>query len=99
MSDYSVVQIPQPEGRCNDTDPMWIGDRVYFRSDRGGEFNLLAFDSASGQVEELTNHEDFPVVSASAGAGLTAYEQAGYLHRFDPATRESARSRSASRPI
>ena len=19
-------QIPQPEGRCNDTDPMWIGD-------------------------------------------------------------------------
>jgi tricorn protease len=89
MSDYSVVQIPQPEGRCNDTDPMWLGERVYFRSDRNGEFNLFAFDPASGQVEQLTEHGDFPIVNASAGAGLIAYEQAGYLHLFDVATLES----------
>ncbi len=86
MADYSVVQIPQPEGRCNDTDPMWIGDRVYFRSDRNGEFNLFSFDPASGAVEQLTNHDDFPVLSASAGAGLIAYEQAGYLHLFEAAS-------------
>ena len=23
FEDHSVVKIPQPEGRCNDTDPMW----------------------------------------------------------------------------
>jgi tricorn protease len=90
MSDYSVVQVPQPEGRSNDTDPMWIGDRVYFRSDRNGEFNLFSFDPASGQVEQLTDHEDFPIVNASAGAGLIAYEQAGYLHLFDPSTTQSS---------
>jgi tricorn protease len=90
MSDYSVVQIPQPEDRCNDTDPMWIGDRVYFRSDRNGEFNLFSFDPASGQVEQLTNHNDFPVVSASAGAGRIAYEQAGYVHLFDPGSASSS---------
>jgi len=89
MADHSVVQIPQPEGRCNDTDPMWIGDRVYFRSDRNGEFNLFAFDPASGQVQRLTDYSDFPIVNASAGAGLIAYEQAGYLHLFDVAMRES----------
>jgi tricorn protease len=27
-SDHSVEEIPQPQGRSNDTDPMWIGDRV-----------------------------------------------------------------------
>jgi len=86
MADYSVVQVPQPEGRCNDTDPMWIGDRVYFRSDRNGEFNLFSFDPASRQVEQLTDHADFPIVNASAGAGLIVYEQAGYLHLFNPGT-------------
>ncbi|MGD2216099.1 MAG: PDZ domain-containing protein [Gemmatimonadales bacterium] len=92
LADYSVVQIPQPEGRCNDTDPMWIGDRVYFRSDRNGEFNLFSFDPATSRVEQLTDHSDFPIVNASAGAGLIAYEQAGYLHLFDPAV-------GASRPV
>ncbi|MHC4233718.1 MAG: S41 family peptidase [Planctomycetota bacterium] len=89
MADYSVVQIPQPEGRCNDTDPMWIDDRVYFRSDRNGEFNLFSFNPASDQVEQLTDHSDFPIVNASAGAGLVAYEQAGYLHLFNAAAGES----------
>ncbi len=89
MTDYSVVEIPQPEGRCNDTDPMWIGDRVYFRSDRNGEFNIFSYDPATGSVEQLTDHADFPVVGASAGAALIVYEQAAHLHLFDPATRES----------
>jgi tricorn protease len=90
MADYSVVQIPQPEGRCNDTDPMWIGDRVYFRSDRNGEFNLFSFDPASGAVQQLTDHDDFPIVNASAGSGLIVYEQAGYLHLFNLASGESS---------
>jgi tricorn protease len=89
MADYSIVQIPQPDSRCNDTDPMWIDDRVYFRSDRNGEFNLFSFDPASGAIEQLTDHDDFPVLSASAGAGLIAYEQAGYLHLFNPSAGES----------
>ena len=41
---HAVEKIPQPAGRANDTDPMWMGDTVYFRSDRAGEFNLFAFD-------------------------------------------------------
>ena len=84
VADHSVVQIPQPEGRSNDTDPMWIGDRVYFRSDRDGEFNVHAYDPGTRHVSRVTMHEDFPVLSASAGAGRIAYEQAGRLHVLDP---------------
>jgi tricorn protease len=64
---------------------MWIGDSIYFRSDRNGEFNLFAYDLKSKSFRQLTHHEDFPVVNASAGAGQIIYEQAGYLHIFDPA--------------
>jgi tricorn protease len=82
--DNSSEKIPQPEGRCNDVDPMWIGDTIYFRSDRNGEFNLFSFDLKSKAVKQLTNHSDFPVMAARAGAGKIIYEQAGYLHIFDP---------------
>ena len=80
FTDFSVKKIPQPEGRCNDTDPMWIGDKVYFRSDRNGEFNLFSFDPETNNIRQLTTHEDFPVVNSTAGKDRIIYEQAGYLH-------------------
>jgi tricorn protease len=91
--DHSLEEIPQPEGRCNDTDPMWIGDQVYFRSDRNGEFNLFSFVPESGTVRQLTSFEDFPVLSASAGGGVIIFEQAGYLHILEPATARTTRLR------
>ena len=88
---YAVEQIPQPAGRCNDTDPMWIGDTIYFRSDRVGEFNLFAYDPRTKQVGQLTRFTDWPVLNAGAGAGHIIFERAGYLNLFDPLTRKDAR--------
>ena len=82
-ADKSIEKIPQPTTRSNDVDPMWIGDTVYFRSDRNGEFNLFAYDVKTKAVRQLTQHKDFPVLNASAANGTIVYEQAGYLHSFD----------------
>lgn len=84
FNDNSAEKLPQPEGRANDVDPMWIGDNIYFRSDRNGEFNLFAYNLKSKAIKQLTDHKDFPVTGASSGAGQIIYEQAGYLHIFDP---------------
>jgi len=89
LSDNSEEKIPQPEGRCNDVDPMWVGDTIYFRSDRNGEFNLFSYDLRLKAIKQLTNHTDFPVLSASSGGGQIIYEQAGYLHIFDPRKAQS----------
>ena len=43
----AVEQIPQPASRSNDTDPMWLGNKIYFRSDRAGEFNVFSYDPAT----------------------------------------------------
>jgi tricorn protease len=80
----ATESIPQPAGRCNDTDPLWVDGKVYFRSDRDGEFNVYSFDPATKKIARLTQHGDFPVLNASAGAGKIIYEQAGYLHLLDP---------------
>jgi tricorn protease len=89
--DHAVEQIPQPPGRCNDLSPQWLGDTVYFRSDRNGEYNLFAYNTRSRLVEALTKHADFPIVELGSGGGKLIYEQAGYLHLFDPVTKTSTR--------
>jgi len=89
----AVEQIPQPATRSNDTDPMWIGDKVYFRSDRSGEFNLYSYDTKTKQVEQLTRYTDWPVIKATAGGGRIAFERGGYLSLLDPATKKDTRLR------
>jgi tricorn protease len=84
LSDNSVEKLPQPEGRCNDAKPVWIGDTIYFRSDRNGEFNIFGYDLKTKAIRQITRHQDFPVIDLSGGAGQIIYEQAGYLHILDP---------------
>ena len=91
FTDLAHEEIPKPSDGCNDTQPMWIGETVYLLSDRGGEFNLYSYDLKSRNVVCRTRHEGFPVESASAGAGRIIYEQAGYLHLFNPGTNDSTR--------
>ncbi len=82
FADKSVVKIPQPVEGCNDVNPIWIGNTVYFRSDRNGEFNLFAYNAATKKIEQLTKYKDFPVLNASAVNGNIIFEQAGYLHTY-----------------
>jgi tricorn protease len=86
FADRSVVKVPQPQGGCNDTHPMWIGERIFFLSDRNGEINLFSYSPGSGEVTQLTRHDDFPLLNASASKEMIIYEQAGYLHSFNTGT-------------
>jgi len=89
---WDIEKIPQPAGRSNDVDPMWLdADVLWFRSDRDGEFNLYKYDRRTRAVTRVTTHADFPVIAASGAGGNIVYEQAGWLHRLDPATGRSAR--------
>ena len=90
-ADHSVQQVRQPPGRCNDTDPVFVDDRIYFRSDRNGEFNIYCFDPRTEAVEQLTRYDDFPVNRVTEGQGTLIYEQAGYLHLLDTRSKKSRR--------
>ena len=82
---YATEKIAQPASRANDVDPVWVGETIFFRSDRAGEFNVYAYDTKAKQVRQITHHDDFPVLSIASGGGHVVYEQAGYLHLLDPA--------------
>ena len=67
-----------------DRDPMWIGDAVYFNSDRTGVFNLFRYDVATRQTRQLTHYTDWDVRWPSADAeGQIVYELDGELHLYD----------------
>ncbi|MEP7087960.1 MAG: PDZ domain-containing protein [Gemmatimonadota bacterium] len=79
----SLAEEKIPWNDSNDTDPMWIGNLLYFLSDRDGTNNLYAQNLDTKQLTQLTHHRDFDIMSASAGADAIAYEQAGYVHLLD----------------
>jgi tricorn protease len=91
VATHAIEKVPQPAARSNDAGPMWMGDAIYFRSDRDGELNLYAWDARSKAIQRITSHSDFPVLNAAAAGGRIVYEQAGWLHLLDPATGRSRR--------
>ncbi len=91
VATHAVVKVPQPEGRCNDLTPAWVGETLYLTSDRDGEFNVYTFDAKSKSLAKVTSHADFPVLNAASAAGKIVYEQAGLLHLLDPVSEEGRR--------
>src|SRR5437868_3145470 len=81
LSDYSVEKLPW--NNSNDALPMWIGNTIYFLSDRNFTANLFAYNQDTKQVTQLTHHDDFDIMTASAGPDAIVYEQAGYIYLVD----------------
>jgi tricorn protease len=81
LADYSVEKLPWQDS--NDTMPMWIGGAIYFLSDRNFTVNLYSCNTGTKQLKQLTHHDDFDIMNASAGPDGIVYEQGGYVHLFD----------------
>ena len=86
LDTYEHVEIPHEN--ASDTFPCWLGDAVYFLSDRNGIMNVFRYDLSTRAVTQLTFYEDFDVRSLTSGAGRLAYEQGGRLHVLDPANEQ-----------
>ncbi|MGD0507606.1 MAG: PDZ domain-containing protein [Terriglobales bacterium] len=84
LADSTVEKLPRKDS--NDSSPMWLGNRIYFLSDRNGPVNLYVYDTATKQVSEAIRSNGVDIKSASAGPDAIVYEQFGSIHLFDPAT-------------
>ncbi len=71
-----------------DRDPMWVGDHIYFASDRDDRLDLYGYDLGSGQLTQLTDHEPWDVrwPSADTTTGRIVYELDGELRIYDTTT-------------
>ena len=77
----ALVQVTQDPR--TDRDPMWIGNAIYFNSDRSGVFNLYRYDVESRQTQQITHYKDWDVRWPSADDGQIVFELDGELHIYD----------------
>jgi tricorn protease len=79
----SSIQAIIPRDNSNDFNPMWVGETIYFLSDRNGPVTLFAYDLKSQQVKQIVKNDGLDIKSAAAAPDAIVYEQFGSLHLLD----------------
>lgn len=83
LESHDIERVPHD--RVNDSHPMWLGERVYFVSDRNHTANIFVREQ-DGSVRQITWLEDWDVRWASGTDHAIIFEAGGRLHVLDLAT-------------
>jgi len=87
ITDLKTLEtVTPPWTDSEDAEPAWLGDVVYFLSDRDGVANVWSYDTKSKALAQVTRFDGFDVKTLDAGAGVLVFEQAGVIHELDPRT-------------
>jgi tricorn protease len=71
--------------------PMWIGDKIYFSSDRDRVLNIWSYDTGSGKIEQVTKHTTYDVRHPDYGGNNIVYELGGDIWKLDLASGTTAK--------
>ncbi|MFL6374416.1 MAG: PDZ domain-containing protein [Pyrinomonadaceae bacterium] len=82
LKTYDLVSPPWTDSK--EMDPVWVGNTVFFISDRDGVANVWSYDLDSKKLAEVTKFRDYDVKALDSGSGTIVFEQAGYVHELDP---------------
>jgi len=82
LKSYETKSIA--EGPRATRDAMWIGDTIYYNSDRDGHFNLYAYGVGSGKTTQITHSKQWDVRWPSSDhSSRIVYEMDGELQILD----------------
>lgn len=82
LKNYSTKRIA--EGPRATRDPIWVGDTIYYNSDRDGHFNLYSYNVGSGRTAQVTNNKVWDVRwPSSDNQNRIVYELNGELQVLD----------------
>jgi tricorn protease len=88
--DFATKQYWEaPTGREQNYWPMWIGDKIYYLSDRKDKnVNLWSFDTKTKRQTQLTRFTDGDIKNPQFDSKTIVFERNGGLYSFDVATNE-----------
>lgn len=89
IRDASEVRLPND--RTMDIHPVWLGETIYFLSDRDWATNVWSYDVRSAAVKQITRFRDADVKTLAGHGGFLAFEQDGYLWMLEPGRGEPRR--------
>jgi tricorn protease len=76
-------QITLPFDGANDREPQWVGDDIFFLSDRDFAMNVWSYNLKTKQLKQVTKFRDFDCKSLRSGAGKLVFENGGMLYTLD----------------
>jgi tricorn protease len=68
---------------AQDIFPMWIGDEVYFLSDRDRRMNLFVYNTKTKNTEKLTHFTEFDIKFPSHSKEYIVFENGGFIYKYD----------------
>ena len=76
---------------AQDIFPMWIGDEIFFASDRDMIMNLFVYNTKTKKTEKVTDFKDYDVKFPSTDGKTIVFENGGWLYRLDPKDRKAVK--------
>ena len=84
LDPVNATLIDIPGERVNDINPFWLGDHVYFLSDRGNKIlDLYRFDPASNEIEQVSDQDLWDIRAANGHGDQVVFEAGGQIHRMN----------------
>src|SRR5690606_30854001 len=73
---------------CNDVKPVWLGNKVYFLSDRDKTVNIFSYNVSDKSIEKLTNFKDFDIRTLTGNGSELSFEYQGKVHILNTDTKK-----------
>lgn len=73
---------------AQDIMPMWIGDDIFFISDRDRTMNIFVYNTKTKQTSKVTNFTEYDVKFPSCNGNTIVFENGGYIYKLDAANRQ-----------
>lgn len=78
-----------PHTNTTDVQPLWMGDDIYFLSDRDLVMNIWKYNTKSKDLSQVTKFKGSDVKWLSGHKNKLVYERNGYIHTFDLSSKKS----------
>lgn len=90
---YDGKSVTDITAGCDAQDifPMWVGEEIYFASDRDMTMNIFVYNTKTKETTKVTDFHDYDVKFPSTDGKTIVFEQAGYIWKLDPVTKEYAK--------
>lgn len=83
--DFKTKSLEQiTSNSAQDIIPMWLGDKIYYISDRNSVMNMFCYDLKTKNTKQITNFKKYDIKFPSLGPDNITFENGGYIYLLDP---------------
>ena len=84
----SLDETLLPNEQTTDIQPVWMGETIYFLSDRDATMNVWAYGVKDKSLKQVTSFEGSDIKRLSGNSDMLLFERDGSFHTLNPVSKE-----------